>query len=168
MAALNILIRPGHVPPWLRPRLVGVLALIPLRPDGVRATLEFVFSVHPSSTMKVSEVATTQKRGANITHESLEMASRLVSVPPSSVTAERWYSAVAPQLLTLLDGEAGPELMKTAAYVIGFGILGRKASGAPGMLAFCEQSSLAFGSTLLTFCLSKRDCGLEISGRADA
>ncbi|KAK0741657.1 hypothetical protein B0T21DRAFT_283711 [Apiosordaria backusii] len=132
IAALNILVRPGHAPPWLRPKLMEALTLIPLRPDGVRATMEFVFAVHPSSTVKVSEAAVPQKRGANITHEALDMASKLLSVPPSSVTPERWYSSIAPQLLVLLDGNEGPELTRTASYIIGFGILGRKASGAPG------------------------------------
>ncbi|KAK3683676.1 hypothetical protein B0T22DRAFT_256384 [Podospora appendiculata] len=132
VAALNILVRPDHTPPWLRARLMKILTAIPVRPDGVRATLEFVFAVHPSSTVKTSEAAEPQKRGANITHEALEMTGRLVSVPPSSVTPETWYAAVAPQLLVLLDGTEGPELMKAAAYIIGFGILGRKASGAPG------------------------------------
>jgi hypothetical protein len=110
---------------------------MPLRPDGVRATLEFVFSVHPSSTIKLSEAAVPQKKGANITHESLEMASRLISTPPSTVGPDKWYGAVAPQLLELLDGGEGPELMKVVSYIIGFGILGRKASGAPGTLARC-------------------------------
>lgn len=127
------MIRPGHAPPWLHSKLAEKLTLIPLRPDGVRATLEFVFAVHPSSTIKLSEAAVPQKRGANITHEALEMASRLLSLPPSSATPEVWYSGIAPQLLELLDGGEGPELMKAASYIIGFGILGRKASGAPSM-----------------------------------
>lgn len=134
LGALNILVRPGHVPPWLRTKLMEKLTLVPLRPDGVRATLEFVFSVHPSSTVKLSEAAVPQKRGANITHEALGVASNLLSAPPSSVTPETWYAAIAPQLLLLLDGGEGPELVKTASYIIGFGILGRKASGAPGTL----------------------------------
>jgi hypothetical protein len=133
IGAFNILIRPGHVPSWLRSKLMEILTLVPLRPDGVRATLEFVFSVHPSSTVKVSEAAVPQKKGANITHEALEMSSRLISTPPASVTPDAWYSGVSPPLLRLLDGDEGPELMKAAAYIIGFGILGRKASGAPGM-----------------------------------
>ncbi|KAG7294231.1 hypothetical protein NEMBOFW57_004301 [Staphylotrichum longicolle] len=129
LGALNILVRPGHVPPWLRTRLMEKLTLVPLRPDGVRGTLEFVFSVHPSGTVKVSEAAVPQKRGANITHEALNIASNLLSTPPASVTPEMWYSAISPQLLLLLDGAEGPELVKAASYIIGFGVLGRKASG---------------------------------------
>ncbi|KAK3304475.1 uncharacterized protein B0T15DRAFT_536617 [Chaetomium strumarium] len=132
LGALNILVRPGHVPPWLRSKLMEELTRVPLRPDGVRATLEFVFSVHPSSTVRVSEAAVPQKKGANITHEALTLASNLLSAPPASVAPETWYSAISPQLLVLLDGGEGPELVKVASYVVGFGILGRKAAGAPG------------------------------------
>ncbi|OIW27184.1 hypothetical protein CONLIGDRAFT_416825 [Coniochaeta ligniaria NRRL 30616] len=132
ISALNFLVRPDNAPPWLRSELVAILAKLPLRPDGVRGTLEFVFAVHPSSTVQTSEAATPQKRGANITHEALSLASTMLSVPPKRVTPEVWFSGVAPQLLKLLDGNDGPELTKVAAYVIGFGILGRKEFGAPG------------------------------------
>nr|CAD01123.1 conserved hypothetical protein [Neurospora crassa] len=132
LASLNILIRPGNTPDWLRLKLREYLTLIPLREDGVRASLEFAFAVHPASTVKLSEAAVPQKRGANITHEALVLASNLLSSPPSTVTPEEWYSGIAPQLFALLDGGEGPELKKVVAYVIGFGILGRKVSGAPG------------------------------------
>lgn len=132
MSALNILIRPNYTPPWLRSKLMDILTTLPLRPDGVRGTLEFVFAVHPSNTVRVSEAASPQKKGANITHEALAMASRLLSSPPSSITPEAWLTGVSPQLLALLDGEGGDDLTKVAAYVIGFGILGRKDLGAPG------------------------------------
>ncbi|KAK3371442.1 hypothetical protein B0T24DRAFT_319848 [Lasiosphaeria ovina] len=132
MAALNILMRPGSVPQWLRAKLVDILTLVPLRPDGVRATLEFVFSVHPSSTVKVSEAAVPQKRGANITQEALKMATQLIAAPPASVTPEKWYTGISSEMLELLDGTDGPELTKVVSYIIGFGILGRKATGAPG------------------------------------
>ena len=108
------------------------MATLPLRPDGVRGTLEFVFAVHPSSTVQTSEVATPQKHGANITHEALSLASTMLSVPPKRVTPELWFSGIGTQLLKLLDGNDGPELTKVAAYVIGFGILGRREFGAPG------------------------------------
>lgn len=130
--ALNFLIQPGRVPPELRAKLMDVLTRIPLRPDGVRATAEFVFSVHPSSTVTSSDEAKPQKEGANITHEALSMAAKLIAYPPKAVSPDTWYQKVAPQLLSLLDGQDGPELMKVGAFVIGFGILGRKQSGAPG------------------------------------
>lgn len=109
------------------------LTLLPQRPDGVRATLEFVFSTHPSSTVKVSEAAGPQKEGANITMEALKMATNLLAAPPAGVDPDQWFSGIAPQLLSLLDGSEGVDLVKVASYVIGFGILGRKKFGAPGM-----------------------------------
>ncbi|PSR85535.1 hypothetical protein BD289DRAFT_257790 [Coniella lustricola] len=138
---LTFLIQPGRLPPPLTAKLLGVLTQIPLRPDGVRATAEFVFSVHPSSTVSSSEEATPQKDGANITQEALNMAAKMIAQPPASVAQDLWYRTIAPQLYALLDGEDGPELMKVAAYVIGFGILGRKQSGAlgsPGWKAIAE------------------------------
>lgn len=130
--ALTFLIHPGRVPPELRTNFLDVLTRIPLRPDGVRATAEFVFSMHPSSTVGSSEEANPQKNGANITQEALKMATKMIAYPPAAVSQDTWYQTIAPQLLALLDGSDGPDLMKVAAYVIGFGILGRKQSGAPG------------------------------------
>ncbi|KAI0911744.1 hypothetical protein F4823DRAFT_635622 [Ustulina deusta] len=132
MSSVNTLIKPGRVPEWFRIHLMDILTLLPQRSDGVRATLEFVFSVHPSSTVRISEAAAPQKQGANITMEALKMASNLLSVPPASVKPDVWFSGIAPQLLALLDGNSGPDLAKAAAYVIGFGVLGRKQLGAPG------------------------------------
>ncbi|KAK4165081.1 hypothetical protein QBC43DRAFT_42322 [Cladorrhinum sp. PSN259] len=132
LGALSVLTRPGHLPPWLRPKFLEILALVPLRENAVRPTMEFVFALHPSSTIKTSEAAVPQKKGANITHEALQMATNLLAAAPVSITPEKWYSGIGPQLLALLDGEEGPELVRAASYIIGFGILGRKASGAPG------------------------------------
>ena len=130
--ALNSLIQPGKLPPWLQQKFMEVLTRIPLRHGGVRATVEFIFSVHPSSTVGAPEEASPQKQGANITQEALNMATRLLGNPPSGMTADAWFSGIAPQLFSLLDGQDGPELMKVASYVIGFGILGRRQFGAPG------------------------------------
>ncbi|KAI0407992.1 hypothetical protein F4802DRAFT_605385 [Xylaria palmicola] len=153
MSSLNALIKPGRVPEWLRVRLMDILMLLPQRPDGVRATLEFVFSVHPSSTVRPSEAAASQKQGANITMEALKMASSLLSVPPASVKPETWFPGIAPQLLALLDGNDGLDLAKVAAYVIGFGVLGRKKFGAPatpGWKAFAEPMLACINPSLST------------------
>lgn len=112
-----------------------ILTRIPLRPDGVRGTLEFVFSVHPSSTLKASEAseeAATQKRGASITQEALAVATRIITCPPASVPPNTWFAGIAPQVFHLLDGNEGPELSKAAAQIIMLGVLGRKQFGAPG------------------------------------
>lgn len=132
MSALNALIKPDRTPRWLRIHLMDVLVLLPQRPDGVRAALEFVFSVHPSSAVLPSEAAEPQQQGANITMEAMRMATGLLATPPAGLTPEAWFPGIAPQLLALLDGSEGADLAKVAAYVMGFGILGRKQFGAPG------------------------------------
>ncbi|KAI1411006.1 hypothetical protein F5Y13DRAFT_201749 [Hypoxylon sp. FL1857] len=151
MSALSKLTQPDRVPGWLRVPLMDVLTLLPQRPDGVRATLEFVFSVHPSSTVRMSEAAAPQKQGANITMEALRLASNLLSTPPATVSPDQWFPGIAPQLLALLDGKDGPDLVKAAAYVIGFGVLGRKqfgAPGSPGWKAFAEPMLAKINPTL--------------------
>jgi len=109
-----------------------VLTLVPLRPDGVRGTLEFVFSVHPANVPTPAEESVPQKRGASITTEAVAIATKLLTSIPSNVTPEVWFAGIAPQLFDLLDGKQGPELIKVAAQIIGYGILGRKVFGAPG------------------------------------
>ncbi|KAF9877591.1 hypothetical protein CkaCkLH20_04726 [Colletotrichum karsti] len=132
LPVLNALIKPKAAPEWLRPELMKILTAIPLRPDGVRGTMEFIFSVHPSSTLKASEAATPQKQGANITQEAMAVVTRILTSPPSNALPEDWFSAVGPQLITLLDGKEGPELTTAAAQIIMFGVLGRRQFGAPG------------------------------------
>ncbi|KAL2265596.1 hypothetical protein VTJ83DRAFT_6696 [Remersonia thermophila] len=130
LPALNTLLR--NAPAWLRPKIKEELTRVSLRPDGVRASLEFMFAAHPSGTVTATEAAVPQKRGAHITHQSLQLAAGMFSNVPASVPAEEWYAAIAPQLIALLDGDGGPELVKVASYIIGFGILGRRSSGVPG------------------------------------
>lgn len=127
---LNLLIQPGRTQPWLRAPLISILARLPLRPQGVHHTIEFVLSVHPSSTSRNESAG--PGRGANITHEALNAASRLISSPPVGMAPEDWFNGISPQLLSLLDGDGEPEMDRAAAFIIGFGILGKKQFGAPG------------------------------------
>ncbi|KKA30501.1 hypothetical protein TD95_002085 [Thielaviopsis punctulata] len=129
---LNAAIQPGAVPDFLRRPLMKILILLPLRTNGVRSTLEFVFAVHPSGTVTSEESAQAQKTGGNITTEALASATKLLSSVPLGVEPLDWFTGLRAQLLELMDGEAGEELTKVAAHVISFGILGRKAYGAPG------------------------------------
>ncbi|KAK2593396.1 hypothetical protein QQS21_008884 [Conoideocrella luteorostrata] len=138
---LNSLIKPDVLPIWLRKPLLQSLTLLPLRPDGVRGTLEFVFSVHPSSHPSAADAQQPQKSGASITHEAVAVATRLLSTVPATLSPEEWYGGISPQLFSLFDGDAGQDLAKTAAQIVGFGILGRKqigASGAPGWNVFVQ------------------------------
>lgn len=137
--ALNVLIKPGRVSAAVRPHLMRTLTRLPQEAGGVRSSIEFVFSVHPSSTVKSSEAANPQQRGANITMENLKMASNLISSPPEGVNPGVWFRKIAPQLFILLDGEEGPDLVKVAAYIIGFGILGRRKFGVRGKHHNCSK-----------------------------
>ncbi|KUJ23057.1 uncharacterized protein LY89DRAFT_679873 [Mollisia scopiformis] len=129
MPVLNLLIQPGRVPEELHAILISTLARLPLRPRGVQHTIEFVLSVHPST----SNAAGGTGRGSSISHEALNASSRLLSSPPAGMSAQEWFDGIAPQLFSLLQGEGEPGMDKAAAYIIGFGILGRKQFGAPGM-----------------------------------
>ncbi|RDA84015.1 hypothetical protein CP532_2926, partial [Ophiocordyceps camponoti-leonardi (nom. inval.)] len=130
LPVLNSLIKPNLLPQWMREPLLQSLTLLPLRPDGVRSTLEFVFSVHPSS--QGSGSAQPQKNGASITHEAVAVGTKLLSSVPPTMTAEAWFRAISGQLLDLLDGIAGKDLAKVVAQIVGFGILGQRQFGAPG------------------------------------
>ncbi|KND94080.1 RNA polymerase II assembly factor RTP1 [Tolypocladium ophioglossoides CBS 100239] len=132
LPTLNALVKPNILPEWLREPLMQTLTSLPLKPDGVRATLEFVFSVHPSNNAAPADVRQPQKGGAGITHEAVAVATKLLSSVPSSMTPEAWFEGISGQLFSLFDGEAGPDLAKTAAQIVGFGILGKKRLGAPG------------------------------------
>jgi hypothetical protein len=45
---------------------------------------------------------------------------------------DQWFQGIAPQLFSLLQGEGELGTDNAAAFIIGFGILGRKQFGAPG------------------------------------
>jgi len=151
MPVLNLLVQPDRVQPWLRTPLISALARLPLRPRGVQDTIEFVLSVHPSGA--TSNASRTAGRGSSISHEALNAVSRLLSSPPVSMSPEKWFHGIAPQLFSLLEGEGELELDKAAAFVIGFGILGRKQFGAPGMpgwKAFVEPLLASIDPSLST------------------
>ncbi|PVH84121.1 hypothetical protein DL98DRAFT_453607 [Cadophora sp. DSE1049] len=146
---LNLLIQPGRVQSWLRTPLISALARLPLRSRGVQHTIEFVLSVHPSTSSSSASASTG--RGADISHDALNAISRLLSSPPAGMSAEEWFGGLAPQLLSLLDGDGEPEMDRAAAFVIGFGILGRKqygAPGTPGWYAFIEPMLSALDPTM--------------------
>lgn len=121
------------------------LTLVPLRPGGVRGTMEFVFSVHPSNSSEAADPTTRQKQGASITHEAVAMATRLLSSVPASMTPQAWFEGISGQLFHLMDGQDGPDLARTAAQIVGFGILGKRQLGAPGMCPWELETSRTQG-----------------------
>jgi hypothetical protein len=107
--------------------------------------MEFVFAVHPSNTGKpADDGGSHEKQGAAITHEAVAVATKLLSSVPASMNAQRWFEGISGQFFTLFDGEAGPDVAKTAAQIVGFGILGKKQFGAPGNEAKVCLQKLCF------------------------
>lgn len=130
LPVLASLVRPDAASPWLAPPLMKVLARVALRPKGVQAVVEFVLYIHPSN----AGAAPTGSRGSGITSEALKDAASLIALPPPPMTADEWFSAIAPQLFDLLDGNGEPDMDKVAAYIIGSPILGKREFGHPGSL----------------------------------
>lgn len=95
----------------------------------MRNTIEFILSIHPSTG---NAKDTSKSQGANVSLQALSSASKLISSPPSGMLPEDWFSGIAPQLFALLDGEGGLEMVKASAYIIGYGVLGRREYGVPG------------------------------------
>lgn len=157
LPALNTLIKPNVLPEWLRQPLMQTLTLLPLREDGVRGTMEFVFSVHPSTSSQTDTTA-PQKQGAAITHEAVAVATRLLSSVPISMTPQAWFHGIAGQLFQLMDGSEGSELARTAAQIVGFGILGKKQFGAPGRLTALPCDEPHTSKTLTNYRCPGLDC----------
>jgi hypothetical protein len=154
MPALNLLVQPGRTEPWLRAQLITALAVLPLRERGVQHAIEFILSVHPSSAGFSDAIKAG--RGSGISHDALNAASRLLSSPPAGMSPDQWFSGIAPQLFSLLQGEGEPEMDRAAAFIIGFGILGRRQYGAPGRRSStdfpCYSDITCRYARLETFC----------------
>ncbi|OJI82561.1 hypothetical protein ASPTUDRAFT_201947 [Aspergillus tubingensis CBS 134.48] len=115
--------------PWFKSLVSSELSRIPLRPGGVLQTMVFLASQFAPSLG--AEAQAQASNGPIFTVQGIMQTSRLLSSVPEGMDPVKYFSTVAPQLLELLDGD-DPDLMKTAAYVIGNGILGKRAYGAPG------------------------------------
>lgn len=118
---------------WFKNQVSSHLSQIPLRADGVFQTILFVASQFAPSLGHPAEDSTTD--GPPITVHAIMQISRLFSSVPQGVSADEYFRNIAPKLLSLLDGE-DPDLKKTSSYVIGNGILAKRASGAPGTAGY--------------------------------
>ncbi|KAL4977646.1 hypothetical protein BDW66DRAFT_31732 [Aspergillus desertorum] len=115
--------------PWFKSVIVGLLSRVPLRSNGVLQTIVFLASQFAPS---LGHEAQEQRAGGlRITVNAIMHASRLLSAVPEGMEAGDYFKVIGPQLLSLIDGD-DPDLRKAAAYIIGNGILGKKAYGAPG------------------------------------
>lgn len=69
--------------------------------------------------------------GPHFTVQSIMHVSKILSSVPQDMEPAAYFFAIAPQLLALIDGD-DQDLNKTASYVVGNGILGKRAFGTPG------------------------------------
>jgi hypothetical protein len=124
------------IPSWLRPHLSKELAMLPLRKHGVRHTVEFLSLAYLSKNSQVPEGANGSHSQIPIPLEAIAQASRLLASVPSGMEPTEWFTRLAPQLRTLLDGKEGVELSRAAAQIIAGGILNRRSTGAPGTIGW--------------------------------
>jgi hypothetical protein len=119
------------VPSWWKSRLSKELALVPLRPHGVRHTIEFLALSYLSKNSQVPQDASGPQAQIPLPLEAIAQASRLLSSIPSGMAQDEWFTKLAPQLFVLLDGTEGKELSRAAGQIIAGGILNKKSTGAP-------------------------------------
>lgn len=119
------------VPDWWKPRLAQDLTMIPLRPHGVRHTIEFLALSYLSKNSQVPQDASGSQTKLPLPLESITQTARLLSAVPIEMTQNEWFNGLAPQLLALLDGSEGKELSRAAGQIIAGGILNKKSTGAP-------------------------------------
>jgi len=72
-------------------------------------------------------------RGPPVTVQAIMQTSKLLSSVPQGMDTAAYFRDIAPKLLALIDGD-DPDLRKTASYVVGNGILGKRVYGAPGTI----------------------------------
>ncbi|CAI7633791.1 unnamed protein product [Penicillium glandicola] len=113
---------------WFKSTISSQISQVPLRPGGVVQTIMFIASqFSPSLGLEAQD----QSNGPRLTVQAIMQISRLLSSVPSDVDPTVYFETIAPQLLALIDGD-DLDLRKTASYVVGNGILGKRAYGAPG------------------------------------
>ncbi|KAJ5404964.1 hypothetical protein N7465_006248 [Penicillium sp. CMV-2018d] len=113
---------------WFKSTISSQISQVPLRPGGVVQTIMFIASQFSPS---LGQEAQDQSNGPRLTVQAIMQISRLLSSVPSDFDPTVYFETIAPQLLVLIDGD-DPDLRKTASYVVGNGILGKRAYGAPG------------------------------------
>ncbi|KAI4179677.1 MAG: hypothetical protein LQ348_005356 [Seirophora lacunosa] len=126
---LTSLLHPS-CPDWFRSALSFYLSVLPLRPDGVRQIINFIAG---SASDESGTPGTTlnQSTGPSVSLEALVRASKLLTSVPSTMTPDAYISALAPQLLDLLDDSA-LDNKRIASYIIGTGFLSKRKLGSPG------------------------------------
>ncbi|TQB68758.1 hypothetical protein MPDQ_002856 [Monascus purpureus] len=118
----------SDIAPWLKPIISSEISLVPLRQDGVLQTILFIASQFAPSLGQEAQNQITN--GPHFTVQAIMHTSKLLSSVPRDMDPSAYFQKIAPQLLALLDSD-DPDLRRTTAYVIGNGILGKRAYGAP-------------------------------------
>lgn len=116
---------------WFKSIVSSHISKVPLRPGGVLQTIMFIASQFAPSLGQ--EAQNEPSNGPHFTVPAIMQVSKLLSSVPQGIDPSVYITTIAPQLLALLDGD-DPDLRKTASYVIGNGILGKRAFGAPGTI----------------------------------
>ena len=112
------------------------LSLLPLRPIGVRSTIEFLAVSHRTPQAGQDADGTRSSTGPALPLDVLQQSSKLLSSVPKAMTPEQYFPQIAAQLLALLDDWSEPALRKAAAFIIGSGILGKRSIGSPGSIGW--------------------------------
>ncbi|KAL1971341.1 hypothetical protein VTN77DRAFT_293 [Rasamsonia byssochlamydoides] len=131
LQTLSSFLRPDAAP-WFKSVVSSRISQIPLREDGVVQTIFFLASQFaPSLGQDDSQKPSSQ--GPPITVQAIMQTSKLLSSVPQGMDPAAYFHNIAPKLLALIDGD-DPDLKRTAAYVVGSGILGKRQYGAPGAI----------------------------------
>lgn len=114
---------------WFKGIVSSRISHIPLREDGVVQTVLFVASQFAPSLGQ--EAQAPPSNGPPITVQAIMQMSKLLSSVPQGIDPTAYFHNIAPKLLALLDSQ-DQDLKRAAAYIVGSGILGKRAYGAPG------------------------------------
>ncbi|KAL1857777.1 hypothetical protein Plec18170_003001 [Paecilomyces lecythidis] len=130
LPTLSAFLRPDTAP-WFKSTISSHISAVPLRPDGVIQTMIFVASQFAPSLGH--DAQTPSSDGPPITVQAIMQTSKLLSSVPQGMDPVTYFENISPKLLALLDGE-DLDMKRTAAYVVGSGILGKRVYGAPGTI----------------------------------
>ncbi|KAL8857496.1 MAG: hypothetical protein Q9178_005990 [Gyalolechia marmorata] len=131
---LTSLLHPS-CPDWLRSPVSSYLSLLPLRPYGLRQIIDFIAGSTSGDAQQHADQHHNPSLGSNLTSDALARASRLLTSIPSTMTADDYFSALAPQLLDLWD-DPNPDNQRIASYIIGNGTLCKRKIGSPGTIGW--------------------------------
>ena len=132
---LTSLLHPS-APAWLRAKFATALSLLPLRENGALQVINFIAASYPAPVLDPVNGGQNSSHGLVLPLDALAQMSKLLSSVPASMTPETYFTTLAPQLWGLLDAKDDPEMRKAAGYIIGSGILGKRALGAPDKIGW--------------------------------